>query len=233
MRFDDERGAERRSAHAPPRDEEVAVRAGRVQLSGHLTVPAGAPGIVVFAHGSGSSRHSPRNRSVAAVLNAAGLGTLLFDLLSLDEEPDRGLVFDVELLARRLEGVTAWLRAREGLQGALIGYFGASTGAAAALWAAAEPDADIAAVVSRGGRPDLAGARLSLVRAPTLLVVGGADDVVLALNRRAQARLRCESSLHVVPRATHLFEEPGALEEVARVATGWFTTHFPGASSAG
>lgn len=232
MRFEDRTGADRPTARVPRLDEEVGVRAGGVQLGGHLTVPEGAAGVVVFAHGSGSSRHSPRNRSVAAALNAAGLGTLLFDLLSPGEEPDRGMVFDIELLAGRLQEVTSWLRAREELRSARTGYFGASTGAAAALWAAAEPDADIAAVVSRGGRPDLTGVRLSLVRAPTLLVVGGADDVVLALNRRAQARLRCESRLHVVPGATHLFGEPGALEQVARVASEWFTRHFAGAAPA-
>jgi len=216
----------------PRLDEEVNVRAGQVGLGGHLTLPEGAPGVVVFAHGSGSSRHSPRNRYVASALNEAGLGTLLLDLLSLDEEPDRSRVFDIELLARRLRGATAWLRTLDELRHTRVGWFGASTGAAAALWAAAEPDADVAAVVSRGGRPDLAGPRLSLVRAPTLLVVGGDDDVVLELNRRAQARLRCESRLHVVPSATHLFEEPGALEQVADVATAWFRTHLAGAAQA-
>ena len=231
----DVRPAPPSSALHRSRDEEVGVRAGHVQLSGRLTVPDGASGVVVFAHGSGSSRHSPRNRSVAATLNAAGLGTLLFDLLSLDEEPHRGNVFDVDLLARRLRGVTEWLRTRDDdLRAARVGYFGASTGAAAALWAAAEPDADIAAVVSRGGRPDLAGPRLGLVRAPTLLVVGGADEVVLRLNRLAQSRLRCESRLDVVPGATHLFDEPGALEQVARLSAQWFATHLaPAARTSG
>ena len=210
----------------PPVDEDVAVQAGPVRLAGHLTVPEGARGIVVFAHGSGSSRHSPRNRFVADAMNAAGLGTLLFDLLTVEEERDRANVFDVDLLAARLLGVTAWLRAQPPAAHAAIGYFGASTGAAAALWAAADPAADVAAVVSRGGRPDLAGPRLGLVRAPTLLIVGGHDDVVLELNQSAQAQLRCESRLEVVPGATHLFEEPGTLEAVAQLARDWFATHL-------
>jgi putative phosphoribosyl transferase len=210
----------------PPRDEEVSVDAGRVRLAGHLTVPAGASGIVAFAHGSGSSRHSARNRYVASELNAAGLGTLLFDLLSLDEETDRGNVFDIDLLARRLLDATAWLRAQPDLHDVRIGYFGASTGAGAALWAAAAPNTDIAAVVSRGGRPDLAGPKLGLVQAPTLLIVGGYDDVVVRLNRIAQAQLRCENRLEIVPGATHLFAEPGTLEQVGRLAGTWFSTHL-------
>ena len=189
-------------------------------------MPGRAAGIVVFAHGSGSSRHSPRNRYVAAVLNQAGLGTLLFDLLTPAEEVDRANVFDIGLLARRLAGVTGWLRAQPGAAGLPVGYFGASTGAAAALWAAAEPGAGIAAVVSRGGRPDLAGPRLGSVAAPTLLIVGGRDDVVLGLNRRAQAGLRCENQLAVVPGATHLFEEPGTLAAAAELARDWFTSHL-------
>ncbi|MFP5376707.1 MAG: phosphoribosyltransferase family protein [Acidimicrobiia bacterium] len=208
-------------------DEEVEVDAGPVRLAGHLTVPSEAGGgIVVFAHGSGSSRHSPRNRVVAETLHEAGLGTLLFDLLTPDEEGDRANVFDVGLLAERLLGATRWLRDRtEGRAGA-VGWFGASTGAAAALWAAAEPGADVAAVVSRGGRPDLAGPRLEAVRAPTLLVVGGLDAAVLDLNRRSLDRLGGESRLVVVPGATHLFAEPGALEAVARLARDWFTDHL-------
>ena len=210
----------------PAWDQEVEVYAGPVRLAGHLTVPADAPGIVVFAHGSGSSRHSPRNRYVAAVLHQADLGTLLFDLLTPEEEADRANVFDIGLLAGRLTGVTGWLRRQPAAARLPVGYFGASTGAAAALWAAAEPEADIAAVVSRGGRPDLARPRLGWVRAPTLLIVGGRDDVVLDLNRRAQAELRCENDLAVVPGATHLFEEPGTLTTAAGLARDWFARHL-------
>ncbi|MFI2412068.1 phosphoribosyltransferase family protein [Streptomyces sp. NPDC018947] len=214
------------TGQAAPEDREVDVRAGPLVLQGRLTVPEGALGIVVFVHGSGSSRHSPRNRFVAAGLNRAGLGTLLFDLLTEEEALDRANVFDTGLLARRLSDATGWLRGRPEAQGAAIGYFGASTGAAAALWAAAEPQARIAAVVSRGGRPDLAGPRLSAVTAPTLLIVGGHDRVVLGLNHDAQSRLRCESELAIVPGATHLFEEPGALERVTHLARDWFTDHM-------
>jgi len=188
--------------------------------------PENARGIVVFAHGSGSSRHSPRNRYVARVLNEAGLGTLLFDLLTPEEELNRANVFDISLLARRLTEVTSWLRAQPSAAGAAVGYFGASTGAAAALWAAAEPGAGMAAVVSRGGRPDLARPRLAAVTAPTLLIVGGHDEVVLDLNRRAQALLRCENHLAVVPGATHLFEEPGTLDAAAALARDWFISHL-------
>jgi putative phosphoribosyl transferase len=208
------------------RDEDVVVDAGPVRLGGHLTLPEATAGLVVFAHGSGSSRHSRRNRYVAAELNRAGLGTLLFDLLTPAEEHDRANVFDIGLLAGRLADVTRWLRAQPDVGDLRVGYFGASTGAAAALWAAAEPDADIAAVVSRGGRPDLAGPRLPMVVAPTLLIVGGHDEVVLELNRRAQAHLRrCDSRLTVIPGATHLFEEPGTLRAAAEAAGGWFTLH--------
>jgi putative phosphoribosyl transferase len=216
------RGGELPSA----RGQEVEPAAGEVRLAGYLTVPEDAPGIVVFAHGSGSSRHSPRNRYVARVLNEAGLGTLLFDLLTPGEELDRANVFDIGLLARRLTEVTGWLRAQPQTAGAAVGYFGASTGAAAALWAAAEPGAGIAAVVSRGGRPDLARPRLGAVTAATLLIVGGNDDVVLDLNRRAQAELRCENQLAVVPGATHLFEEPGTLGAAAALARDWFVRHM-------
>jgi len=205
---------------------EVEPAAGEVRLAGYLTVPENAAGIVVFAHGSGSSRHSPRNRFVARVLTEAGLGTLLFDLLTPEEELDRANVFDIGLLARRLTQVTGWLRTQPRAAGAAVGYFGASTGAAAALWAAAEPGAGIAAVVSRGGRPDLARPRLAAVPAPTLLIVGGNDDVVLDLNRRAQAELRCENHLAVVPGATHLFEEPGTLDAAAALARDWFLSHL-------
>jgi len=208
------------------RDDEVDVPVGSVRLSGHLTVPEQARGLVVFAHGSGSSRHSPRNRFVASVLNQQGLGTLLFDLLTNEEELDRGNVFDIGLLGQRLVEVTRWLRSEPEARSLPLGYFGASTGAAAALWAAGEPGADIAAVVSRGGRPDLAVGRLALVTAPTLLIVGGDDDVVLQLNYQAQTQLGCEKHVEVIAGATHLFEEPGALELVASLASRWFTSHM-------
>jgi putative phosphoribosyl transferase len=217
----------------PARDQEVIVHAGPVELAGHLTAPGGGHGLVVFAHGSGSSRQSPRNRYVADELNAAGLGTLLFDLLTPAEEADRRNVFDIALLAARLIEVTRWLRAEPDVGGRPLGYFGASTGAAAALSAAAELGRDVAAVVSRGGRPDLAGRRLALVTAPTLLIVGGHDPVVLDLNRAAQRQLRCENRLAIVPGATHLFEEPGTLAQVARLAAAWFIGHLaPLASTA-
>jgi putative phosphoribosyl transferase len=207
-------------------DEEIAVEASGARLAGRLAIPSGATGIVSFVHGSGSSRHSPRNRYVASELGATGLGTLLFDLLTPDEELDRRNVFDIELLARRLIEVTRWLRGRPEAAGCRFGYFGASTGAAAALWAAAEPGADVDAIVSRGGRPDLAGLRLGDVRAPTLLIVGSRDDVVLDLNRTAQLALTCDNQLAVVPGATHLFEELGALERVAQLARDWFAVHL-------
>ena len=210
----------------PSRDEEVTMTAGAAHLLGHLTVPPGATGLVIFAHGSGSSRHSPRNRYVATVLNEAGLATLLFDLLTVVEERDRANVFDIALLAHRLREVSAWSASQPDVAGLPVGYFGASTGAGAALWAAGEPGNDAAAVVSRGGRPDLAGPRLGRVTAPTLLIVGGNDDVVLELNRHARAQLRCESNLLVVPGATHLFEEPGTLETAAGAARDWFTDHL-------
>jgi putative phosphoribosyl transferase len=213
----------------PERDEDVDIAAGDVQLAAYLTVPAGARGIVVFAHGSGSSRLSPRNRFVAGVLNEAGLGTLLFDLLTPEEEADRANVFDIGLLAGRLVDVTRWLVARLGVRSNRIGYFGASTGAAAALWASTDVDVDIAAVVSRGGRPDLVGSRLPVVTAPTLLVVGSRDGHVLDLNWEAQSRLRCEHRLAVVPGATHLFEESGTLREAAELARDWFLGHFASA----
>ncbi|WP_225822117.1 phosphoribosyltransferase family protein [Streptomyces naphthomycinicus] len=216
----------RHTAGAASTDREVTVTAGAVRLGGRLTLPDDATGVVVFAHGSGSSRHSPRNRFVAEGLHRAGLGTLLFDLLTDAEEADRGNVFDIGLLAGRLLDATRWLREEPDVEGLAIGWFGASTGAAAALWAAADPAARPAAVVSRGGRPDLAGERLAAVSAPTLLIVGGADEPVLGLNREAQARLHCENRLEVVPGATHLFEEPGALERVTEAARDWFTDHM-------
>ena len=199
---------------------EITIPAGPVLLPGRLVIPADASGLVVFAHGSGSSRHSPRNRSVATELNQSGLGTLLFDLLALEEEHNRANVFDIDLLGERLVAVTLWLAERPDMEDRRIGYFGASTGAAAALWAAAETD--VAAVVSRGGRPDLAGERLSTVTAPTLLIVGSRDQDVLELNRQAQRLLNCENELAIVPGATHLFEEPGTLEQVASLAGAWF-----------
>ena len=212
----------------------IEVPAGRIRLPGNLTVPERCIGAVLFAHGSGSSRHSPRNRFVAEALNRSGLATLLFDLLTPSEETDRGKVFDIGLLADRLTVATDWLRTQPECQPPLpVGYFGASTGAGAALWAAADPDADVAAIVSRGGRPDLAEARLMQVRAPTLLIVGERDTAVLDLNRRAQAHMLCENRLETIPAATHLFTEPGTLEAVADRARVWLTDHFvPVAESA-
>ncbi|MEZ5378484.1 MAG: alpha/beta family hydrolase [Acidimicrobiales bacterium] len=208
-----------------PRDDEVDLQIRQVRLSGHLTVPEHARGVVVFAHGSGSSRHSPRNRFVAEVLNEAGLATLLFDLLTPDEEQNRSKVFDVELLAGRLRDVTRILLTETDLGSLPVAYFGASTGAAAALRAAAAPESMVTAVVSRGGRPDLAGLHLHSVKAPTLLIVGGNDDVVLGLNEMAEAELRCESELRVVPGATHVFEEPGTLQAAAELARDWILGH--------
>jgi len=209
-------------------DPEVVIPAGTVRLHGQLSMPDAAAAIVVFVHGSGSSRHSPRNRYVADHLNHAGLATLLFDLLTEDEESDRGNVFDVALLAERLTAATDWLRSLPETRDLPIGYFGASTGAAAALWAAAQPGTPVAAVVSRGGRPDLAGQRLPAVTVPTLLIVGGDDTAVLNLNRRAAERLGGEKQLDIVTGATHLFSEPGTLEKVAELATRWFTRHLVG-----
>ena len=204
----------------------IAIRAGEVDLPGDLTLPPDPTGVVAFAHGSGSSRLSPRNLRVAASLVDAGLGTLLFDLLVPGEELDRANVFDIPLLAGRLLAAMRWLREAPGTAALPLGYFGASTGAAAALWAAAEAQDEVGAVVSRGGRPDLAGERLALVGAPTLLIVGGADEVVLELNREAMRRLRCERELVVVPGATHLFEEPGTLDAMAVEAKRWFVQHL-------
>ncbi len=185
---------------------------------------------MIFAHGSGSSRHSPRNRDVARRLNDAGFATLLFDLLADREEGRRDLVFDTELLGARLAAVTRWAAAESAAAGLSIGYFGASTGAAAALRAAADLGDLVGAVVSRGGRPDLAAERLGEVRAPTLLIVGSLDTQVLELNRQAAARMRCPNEIAVVEGATHLFEEPGTLDEVARLATAWLRTHLAAAS---
>lgn len=208
---------------------EVAVPIGEAVLTGDLVVPESAAGIVLFAHGSGSGRFSPRNRLVAATLNEAGLATLLVDLLTPDEEELDRLTgehrFDIGLLAGRVLATIDWVR-QEPLSSLSVGLFGASTGAAAALVAAAKRAEDVAAIVSRGGRPDLAGNALRRVRAPTLLIVGGADPQVLELNRRALALLQAHKELVVVPGATHVFEEPGALEEVARLAAEWFSRHL-------
>jgi len=203
-----------------------SVRMGRDRLAGDLAVPADAVGLVVFAHGSGSSRHSPRNRFVAECLQAHGLATLLLDLLTETEADDRRRVFDIPLLASRLIEVLDECAALPRLRGQRMGLFGASTGAAAALVAAALSADRVDAVVSRGGRPDLAGTALAAVRAPTLLIVGEEDREVLQLNREALAKLRCESRLDVVPGATHLFEEPGTLEIVAGLAAAWFERHL-------
>lgn len=197
-----------------------------VLVAGDLTIPPEPRGIVAFAHGSGSSRLSPRNRQVAQTLNDDGFATLLFDLLTAEEELDRANVFDVPLLGRRLVAATEWIRQQAEVGRLPLGYFGASTGAAAALTAAADLGDRVAAVVSRGGRPDLAAARLGEVLVPTLLIVGGLDAQVLELNRQAQRRLRCKSELRVVAGATHLFEEPGTLEAVAQLASSWFTHHL-------
>ena len=208
----------------------VRVPAGSVTLEGNLTLPEKSIAIVLFAHGSGSSRHSPRNRYVARVLNETKLATLLIDLLTLHEEVIDARTaqsrFDIELLAERLVGATDWLTQFPDTKHLRIGYFGASTGAAAALVAAAVRPDVVGAIVSRGGRPDLAGTALTLVRAPTLLIVGGNDGQVIELNRGALAQLRCEKQLVIVPGATHLFEEPGALDEVSRLARNWFQRHL-------
>lgn len=209
--------------------EVVRIPAGAAELDGDLDVPDGASGVVVFAHGSGSSRHSPRNRQVAAALQEAGLATLLMDLLtSAEEEVDartRELRFDIGLLAGRLVAATDWVGAHPDTAGMRVGYFGASTGAGCALVAAVERP-DVAAVVSRGGRPDLAGAALAEVRTPTLLIVGGADEAVIEMNRDALGRMTAPAELEIVAGASHLFSEPGALEQVAELAGQWFTRHL-------
>jgi dienelactone hydrolase len=212
-------------------DQSVRVQTGSAALEGNLVVPEGASGVVLFAHGSGSSRHSPRNQFVARALQEAGLGTLLLDLLTAREEAvdarTAQLRFDIEFLAERLIEATNWLVEHPATRGLAIGYFGASTGAGAALVAAAEQPKPIKAIVSRGGRPDLAGPSLPRVRAPTLIIVGGEDEAVLALNEGALERLgSAEKKLVVVPGATHLFEEPGTLDEVARVAAEWFVRYL-------
>jgi putative phosphoribosyl transferase len=226
-----ERAARRAVDHDQPSSVRVEeLELGRLGLPGSLVVPAGAQGIVLFVHGSGSTRHSPRNQFVAGVLQQAGIATVLFDLLTPREAEDRRLVFDIPFLAQRLVGATETVRQDRDLRGLPLGYFGASTGAGAALWAAAEPAAPVRAVVSRGGRPDLAMARLPHVVAPTLLIVGSEDREVLALNRAAARSLRCPHRLEVVPGASHLFEEPGTLAVAAGLAARWFE-HFLAAGS--
>jgi putative phosphoribosyl transferase len=211
-------------------EREVRVSAGPVTLEGNLGIPDTTRGIVLFAHGSGSGRHSPRNRYVAGALREVGLATLLVDLLTPEEEEvdlrTRRLRFNIGLLADRLAGATDWLAQEPDMQDLRVGYFGASTGAAAALVAAAKHPEAVSAVVSRGGRPDLAGKELSRVVAPTLLIVGGEDEPVIGMNREAIEQIRAEKKLEVVPGATHLFEEPGKLEEVARLAAGWFARYL-------
>lgn len=211
---------------------EVQISAGRAVLSGNLTIPQNATALVLFAHGSGSSRHSPRNQFVARTLNGAGLATLLFDLLTPEEEAldihTREHRFNINLLANRLVRATRWARQQEETRDLRIGYFGSSTGGGAALVAAAELPQEVGAVVSRGGRPDLAGDALPKVEAPTLLIVGGNDDVVIELNEMARDQMRCEVTLEIIPDATHLFEEPGALEQVAKLASDWFSLHLSG-----
>jgi dienelactone hydrolase len=209
---------------------EVQIHAGRAVLPGDLHIPKGASALVLFAHGSGSSRHSPRNQFVARTLNDAGLATLLFDLLTQEEEAldlrTREHRFDIHLLAERLVRATKWTKQEEQAADFRIGYFGSSTGGAAALVAAVEVPQDVGAVVSRGGRPDLADEALPKVEAPTLLIVGGNDDIVIELNEQARDRMRCEVKLEIIPGATHLFEEPGALEKVAKLASDWFVAHL-------
>ena len=209
---------------------EVEIEAGPAILSGNLTIPDGAIALILFAHGSGSSRHSPRNQFVARILNEARLATLLFDLLTREEEAidirSREHRFNIGLLAERLVHATRWAKQQKQQRDLRIGYFGSSTGGAAALVAAAELPQDAGAVVSRGGRPDLAGDVLPKVQAPTLLIVGGNDDIVIELNEMARDQMRCEVKLEIVPGATHLFEEPGALEKVAKLASDWFVNHI-------
>ena len=210
-------------------NSEVSIPAGPATLDGSLTIPNGATVLVLFVHGSGSSRHSPRNQFVARILNEAGLGTLLFDLLTAEEEAldiqTAQHRFDINLLAERLVHATKWAVQDSASSDLRLGYFGSSTGGGAALVAAAELARDIGAVVSRGGRPDLAGNALPAVQAPTLLIVGGNDDVVIDLNEQARAKMHCKVKLEIIPRATHLFEEPGALDRVAHLTADWFVHH--------
>jgi dienelactone hydrolase len=209
---------------------EVQIRADRAVLTGELNIPKDASAIVLFAHGSGSSRHSPRNQFVARILNDAGLATLLFDLLTHEEEAidmqTRELRFNIHLLAERLVHATKWAKQQPETRDLRIGYFGSSTGGAAALVAAVDVPQDVGAVVSRGGRPDLADEALPKVQAPTLLIVGGDDDIVIELNEQARDRMGCEVKLEIIPGATHLFEESGTLEKVAQLASDWFVNHI-------
>lgn len=218
-----------------PITQEVSIPIEMGHLSGELRMPAHATGLVLFVHGSGSSRHSPRNQYVAGIIRETGVGTLLFDLLTHAEEANDKLTgalrFDIALLAGRLLAATTWVSDQPLLDGLRLGYFGSSTGGAAALVAASNFGDKINAVVSRGGRPDLAGSALPRVNSPTLLIVGGDDHQVLALNEAAFERLKCEKALKIIPRATHLFEEPGALEEVARLAAGWFAHYLASESN--
>src|SRR5262245_19869478 len=215
---------------------EVQIHAESEVLSGNLTIPDNASVLVLFVHGSGSSRHSPRNQFVARTLNDAGLATLLFDLLTPEEEAmdlrTREHRFNIGLLAERLLQATKWTKQQEQTHDLCVGYFGSSTGGGAALVAAAKIPHDVGAIVSRGGRPDLAGDALPNVQAPTLLIVGGHDDIVIELNEMARDRIRCEVKLEIVPGATHLFEEPGALENVAQLASDWFVSHLGGKAAA-
>jgi dienelactone hydrolase len=211
---------------------EVQIHAGRAVLSGNLNISRDPSALVLFAHGSGSSRHSPRNQFVARTLNESGLATLLFDLLTPDEETidmqTREHRFNIHLLAERLVHATRWAKQQEQTSNLRIGYFGSSTGGAAALVAAVDAPHDIGAIVSRGGRPDLADEALPKVQAPTLLIVGGNDDIVIELNEQARDRMRCDVKLEIIPGATHLFEEQGALEKVAKLARDWFVKHVGG-----
>src|SRR6266550_1099697 len=210
--------------------EDAQIQAGSATLAGNLSIPENASALVLFVHGSGSSRHSPRNQFVARTLNNAGLATLLFDLLTPEEEAidarTAELRFNIKLLAERLVHATNWAKQQQQTRDLRIGYFGSSTGGGAALVAAAEGPQDVGAVVSRGGRPDLAGEALPKVQVPTLLIVGGDDDIVIELNEQARDRMRCEVKLEIIPGATHLFEEPGALEKVAQLASDWFVKHI-------
>jgi putative phosphoribosyl transferase len=211
---------------AKMREKEVLIPAGDLKLAGIFSLPPKPAGVIVFAHGSGSGRLSPRNAFVAGVLQEAGFATLLFDLLDISEELDRRKVFDISLLAERLLTGVRWMQSERGMQRLKLGYFGASTGAAAALQAAATEPTGIAAIVSRGGRPDLAVGFLEKVKAPTLLIVGGNDRPVIAMNREAFENLKGKKDMVVIPGATHLFEEPGALAEVAKLAANWFLKHM-------
>jgi dienelactone hydrolase len=209
---------------------EVHIPAGCASLAGNLNIPVNATALVLFAHGSGSSRHSPRNQFVARTLNDTGLATLLFDLLTSEEElvdmRTAELRFDIDLLAERLVHATTWAKGQQQTRDLRIGYFGSSTGGGAALVAAAQLPNDVGAVVSRGGRPDLAGTALFKVQAPTLLIVGGQDEIVIELNEQARNQMRCKVKVEIIPGATHLFEEPGALEQVAKLASDWFINHI-------